>query len=176
MSILALDIATTTGWAFGAVGEVPQHGTFTCPSTGDDLGRFAYSYAQWLAGKIRELQPKEIVFESPILPRETNITTLKKLYGLAVVTEFIAISEGVTCQEITAGQWRKSFLGSQYPKGGTREELKRAVIDACRHMGWNPNSTDDADALGIWFVVACARNPKFEDQGPLFERNGGRAA
>lgn len=155
---LALDIASTTGWAFGAPGETPQHGTFTCPSTGDNLGRFAYSYAQWLTAKLRELQPKEIVFEAPILPSATNITTLKKLYGLCVVTELVALSEGVPCTEITAGQWRKSFLGMHYPKGGTRDDLKRAVIAACRHMGWEPNNTDDADALGILYVAQCARN------------------
>lgn len=159
--VLALDVASCSGWAYGSAGEVPRHGTYRTPSTGDDLGRFAYSFAQWLQSKIRELQPKEIVFEAPILPRQTNITTLRKLYGLAVVVELIALSEGVACSEITAGQWRKSFLGCLYPKGGTRDELKRATIAACRHMTWEPHDDNDADALGIWFVTTQARNPKF---------------
>jgi len=161
MSVLALDIATQSGWAYGSAGEAPRHGTYRVPSTGDDLGRFAYAFAQWLTHKLRELQPKEIVFESNILPRETNITTLKKLYGLAVVTELVALSEGVPCSEISAGEWRRAFLGQHYPKKARRDELKRAVVSACRQMGWEPHSTDDADAIGIWYVATCSRNPKF---------------
>lgn len=159
--ILALDIASTSGWAFGSAGDAPRFGTYRAPSSGDDLGRFGYAYLQWLTGKLRELQPKEIVFEANILPRETNITTLKKLYGLAFVTEIAALSEGIPCSEITAGEWRRAFLGQHYPRKATRDELKRAVVTACRQMGWEPNSTDDADAIGIWYVATCARNPKW---------------
>ena len=158
MTVLALDIATCSGWAFGTPGEAPRFGTFTLPQTGDDLGRFAYTFMQWLHAKISELEPKEVVFEAPILPSSTNIITLKKLYGLAVIAEVVCISKGVPCSEISNGSWRKSFLGQSYPSGGTRDELKRAVISACRQMGWEPNSSDDADALGIWYVASCARN------------------
>lgn len=158
MTILALDIATTSGWAFGAPGQTPRYGTFTLPPTGDDLGRFAFNFMQWAIAKVRELEPKEVVFEAPIMPRETNILTLKKLYSLSVICELVCIAQGVPCSEIPAGSWRKSFLGPSYPPNGTRDELKRAVIAACRQMGWEPNSTDDADALGIWYVASCARN------------------
>lgn len=158
MSCLALDLATTSGWAFGQPGETPRFGTFTLPNTGDDLGRFGVTFLQWLTAKLRELEPKEVVFEAPILPRETNIQTLKKLYSISVVCEMACALQGVPCSEIPAGTWRKSFLGQSYPSGGTRDELKRAVIAACRQMGWEPNSSDDADALGIWFVASCARN------------------
>lgn len=173
MSIFAADIATTTGWAFGDAGDKPQHGTFTCPSTGEDLGRYGYAYIQWLTQKLRELRPKLLVYESPVLPpakfdkekgrvvQGTNIVTLRKLYGLVMATEIVALSEGVPCEEITAGQWRKEFLGQFYPRGGTRDELKRAAIAVCRMQGWEPNGSDDAEALGIWTVATRTRNPQF---------------
>jgi len=173
MSVLALDIATTTGWAFGDAGEKPQHGTFTCPSTGEDLGRFGAAYRGFLTNLIRERRPKLVVFEAPILPppkfdkakgrvvQFTNLTTVRKLNGLLMVTELVAGDEGVRCEEITAGQWRHAFLGQSYPHGGKSDDLKRAAIAACRQMKWEPNGPDDADALGIWFVVTRINDPKF---------------
>lgn len=157
-AILALDVASSSGWAFGSIGDTPQHGVFTLPPSGDDLGRALHTFATWLSAKVRELQPREIVFEAPILPAQTNIKTLKKLYCLAGMVEFIAAIEGVPCSEITAGEWRKAFLGPYYPKSSTRDELKRAVIAACRQMGWEPRQDDDADAMGILYVTQCARN------------------
>lgn len=161
MSVLALDVATCVGWAFGGAGDPPASGTFRCPSTGDDSGRFLVGYAQWLTAKLRELGPKEVVFEAPILPRETNITTLRKLYSLAGITEFVCVLEGVSCTEITAGEWRRSFLGPYYPKGGRRDELKMAVIAACRALGWNPVDDNEGDALAILHVVLSVRNPRY---------------
>ena len=181
MSILALDIATTTGWAFGAAGEKPRHGANTLEPTGEDLGRYAYAYVQWLTGLVRTLQPKEIVYEAPVLPQPrfnkekgkieqlTNIMTLRKLYSLTTLTELVALSEAVPCSEITSGQWRKAFLGQLYPshnarnpsKRAERDDFKRAAIAVCRMMKWEPNGSDDAEALGIWYVTTCDRNPKF---------------
>lgn len=161
MSILALDVATCVGWAFGGAGDQPASGTFRCPSTGDDSGRFLEGYARWLTAKIRELGPKEVVFEAPILPRQTNITTLRKLYSLAGMTEFVCVLEGVACTEITAGEWRRAFLGMHYPKSGTRDELKRAVISGCRALGWNPVDDNEADAMAIWHVAVSVRNPRY---------------
>ena len=158
MTVLALDVATSTGWAFGSAGEVPQHGTFRIDPTGDDLGRYGVEFIKWLSAKIRELRPREIVFEAPILPAKTNITTTRKLHGLALLVECVANLEAVPCSEISSGEWRRQFLGPYYPAKPTRDDLKRAVIAACRGMGWNPRGDDDADALGLLYVANCLRN------------------
>lgn len=171
--VLALDIATVSGWAFGDAGEKPQHGTFACPVTGDDLGRYGVAYRGFLRNLILSTRPKLVVYESPILPppkfdkaagrivQVTNIATVRKLNGLIMLTETTCHDEGVPVEEITAGQWRKSFLGSFYPRSGERDDLKRAAIAACRQMRWEPNGSDDAEAMGIWFVVTRTRDPKF---------------
>lgn len=155
---LSLDVASKTGWAYGSPGEAPQHGVFTLPSTGDDLGRFGVTFLQWLTAKIQQLRPREIVFEAPILPRQTNINTTRKLHGLALLVELACSLEAVPCSEISNSEWRRQFLGPYYPPKPTRDDLKRAVIAACRAMGWNPSSDDDADALGLLYVVNCRRN------------------
>lgn len=158
MTILALDVATSTGWAFGGPGDAPQYGVFSVPQTGADLGRFGVTFMAWLAAKCRDLRPREIIFEAPILPRKTNITTVRKLHGLAFMVECVAISEAVPCFEISNGEWRKQFLGAYYPSPATSDALGRAVIAACRGMGWNPRDDNDADALGILYVANCRRN------------------
>ena len=158
MSILSLDVATSTGWAHGEPGEAPSHGVFVLPSTGDDLGRALHHFASWLAGKVKELRPREIVFEAPILPATTNFKTCRKLYTLAGIVELVAIAEGIPCSEMASSEWRRHFLGSHYPKGAGRDELKRAVIAACRAIGWNPRSDDDADALAMLSVALAFRN------------------
>lgn len=161
MRILALDLATRSGWACGDAGETPQHGTFTLPSTGDDVGRFLFEFMRWLKGLIATHEPREIVFEAPILPRETNIATLRKLYSLAGVTEVMALDAGIPCSEISAGEVRRAFLGQHYPRKAQRDEIKRAVIAGCRMHGWNPRDDNDADALATLHVALCARNPRF---------------
>lgn len=161
VTVLALDVATTTGWAHGAAGEKPRFGSYTLSSTGDDLGRYAYNFVNWLTIRVRELKPREIVYEAPILPRQTTITTLRKLYSLATLVEMVALLEAVDCSEMTAGDWRKSFLGPQYPHKGDRDAFKAAAIKVARMHGWNPNNSDEADALGIWHVVTCDRNQAY---------------
>lgn len=173
MSVLALDVATSTGWAFGSAGEIPQHGTFRINPTGDDLGHFGVEFIKWLSSKIRELRPREIVFESPILPAKTNIATTRKLHGLALLVECVANLEGVPCSEISSGEWRRQFLGPYYPAKPTRDDLKRAVIAACRGMGWNPRGDDDADALGLLYVVNCRRNQAAAARDAVSRMEGG---
>lgn len=173
MTTLALDVATSTGWAFGSAGEIPQHGTFRLDPTGDDLGRYGVEFIKWLSAKIRELRPREIVFEAPILPAKTNITTTRKLHGLALLVECVANLEGVPVSEISSGEWRRQFLGPYYPAKPSRDDLKRAVIAACRGMGWNPRGDDDADALGLLYVVNCRRNQAVAARDAVSRMEGG---
>lgn len=161
MSVLCLDLATTTGWACGEAGAPPRYGSFRLPSTGDDVGRYLVEFMRWLKGLIAAEAPREIVFEAPILPRKTTIATLRKLYGLAGATEVMAIDAGIPCSEISSGEVRRLFLGQHYPRHAGRDEIKRAVINGCRQMGWEPRDDNEADALATLHVVLCKSNQRF---------------
>lgn len=89
--ILALDLATTTGWCAGAGDETPALGHVRMPETKEEVGPFLDFFYRWLHLKITDLQadlgpdleldptpygaklrnPKDliIVFEAPVLPR-----------------------------------------------------------------------------------------------------------
>lgn len=174
MTVLALDIATTTGWAFGDAGEKPRFGSFTCPTTGDDLGRYGDAFERWFTALVRDFKPKKVVFEAPVLPRakfdkakgriveQTNLATVRKLNGLLMLTEVALLRAGCNdVEEISSGQWRKLFLGDFYPHNGVRDDFKRAAIAACRQMKWEPNNSDEAEACGIWFVITRVNDPRF---------------
>ena len=75
--ILALDLATKSGWACGSPDGEPRYGTKVLPSTGEDIGRFAAAYNEWLLDMITLESPALIVFEAPILAGQTTLTTAR---------------------------------------------------------------------------------------------------
>jgi len=146
-TVLALDLSTRVGWAAWAPGEsCPAWGVQSLPRTGSDVGRYLDAYRVWLAEMINQLSPGRVVMEAPILPSTTNLATTRKLYGLAGVTELVARDHEVAAMEVNNAQVRRHFAGVGR---GKREAMKRAVVNACRERGWQPDTDDEADALAV---------------------------
>lgn len=164
--ILALDLATKTGWASWAPGRLLASGTMQLPKTGEDVGLFLDSYLKWLETTIEECAPKWIVFEAPILPKQTRLATLRKLYGLANITELVARWRGVDCSEVNISTVRKHFCDRGT---GPRDQMKRLVMDACRDRGWEPVDDNAADALAILDYSAHVLKLPGLPEGPLFK-------
>ncbi len=155
--ILALDIATKTGWAVGD--EQPETGTIELRgSVGEKMHR--------LARELRLLtsihSPDLIVFEAPILhvKRQGSSSTLRLLVGLCCVAEMVAFEAGIAVSETPTSTWRKHFLGvSRAPKGLTSKWLKQQAQARCRALGWGDLSEDEADACGVWDHAMSLRRP-----------------
>ena len=180
MTLLALDLATSTGFAIGdplafrpltpleaAAGDnaKPVSGRFVVARPGTDLGPFLVSFEDWLGGIFDEYAITQLVFEMPWIGVKhdertdrwvlsANQMTLRKLTGLAGMTEAVAHRRGVAeddLWEANNATVRKHFIG----KGrGKRDELKRLTIEACQRRGWDPMTDDEADALAL-FDFAC---------------------
>lgn len=172
--LLALDIATKTGWALGLPGNgLVASGVLALPKTGNDIGRFIAPYAVWLDQKIKESEITDVVFESPIMPGVTNVMTLRKLYGLTGRTEEICLDHGIGCRERHMQAWRKHFLGrASAPKdikdkAERRKWLKSECIRQCRARGWNPRDDNEADALGLMDCVLCTDYPEYASRTAL---------
>lgn len=144
--LLALDLATQTGWCAGDGSELPELGTVLMPSSGEDVGVFLSFWERWLLLKIEALQPTVVVFEAPILPRETSLHTVRKLCGLAGVTEKVCHDRKIECAEVANSTVKKELSGSG--KGG-KMDMDR-VAKAC---GLSPKTYDEADAFGVWIVA-----------------------
>lgn len=132
------------------------------PSTGEEIGPFLSFYRRWLDMKVREFEPRYVIFEAPILPQArldedghlrpapTNIATTRKLQGLAGVTEMVVHDlrqEGleVEVREAYLSTVKKAITGSG--KGS-----KPDMMSVCRKCGLAPKSYDEADAFGVWIV------------------------
>lgn len=146
------------------------------PKTGEDIGRFLGHFRKWLGEAIEEMAPTEIMFESPILLGLTNITTLRKLYSLAGVTELVAFDYELPVREAGLSDIRKHFIGlTRAPKdiAGRAERqrfLKDRTIAECRRRGFRVASDDDADALALLSYALTLKKPGFVLQAVITEK------
>lgn len=158
--LLTLDLATHMGWTLGKVEQVRfSFGTHHLPSTGEDIGSFALAYDTWLCEAIKKYKVNEIVMECPILPRETSLTTVRKLSGLAWHTEYVCACHKIKNHEAHLQQIKKFMTGS-----GRAD--KQMMIDAARRHGYRVSDDNQADAVGVrLFYIACeypALSSKFD--------------
>lgn len=191
MIVLALDQSSSAiGWALGAPGSTPSFGTFVPPKAKEkeDYAPFLVAAHDWLQEAIVEHGVTHLSFEEPFMPRagvkwakkgprpfpvayvETNVHTLRKLYALAGIIEFVTAERAIECSESNIGRWRSWFLKGQPKPKGTKA-LKRAVMDRCAEYGWQPRNDNEGDALGIWAHACAVLTGKVPQRGPgeLFE-------
>ena len=143
--IVALDLATRTGWARWRADAEVSHGTVTLPKTGPDVGRFLAAFDDRLVS-VLALAPDVVVFEAPWVGARTHQNTARKLMCLAGFLEFFCHRADIPCREVNNASVRKHFCG----KGrAPRKELKHLVMQACRARGWTPANDDEADALAV---------------------------
>lgn len=166
--LLALDLASKTGWCASAPGRRLAYGLLRLPKTGDDIGWFLEEYQRWLEKACEEWPLDWIIFEEPLKPhgkvnpknprqvtQNTNITTLRKLYGLTAATELVARQRGIAYREVHLSTWRKSFLG--VGSGRKSEEFKRMAIQMCQQIGLEDVTNDNtAEAIGLHWHAADA--------------------
>lgn len=156
MSFVALDIASSTGWAQWSPGWAkPIFGTWTLTGEPREVGRKCIQLHRKLAD-LHSLCPIErLVFEGGIPPSAltgfSNMTTIYLLAALAAHAESFAEAVGARCRNLPNTSWKKHFLGRGVRKGTglSVADFKKLSISQCNEMGWYPDSNDAADALGI---------------------------
>lgn len=172
--ILALDLASRFGWAFGAAGEKPISGsryftrTGAAPKGGPVSNGAKFWHAmRFIAGVIEEYGPTDIICEQPIAPSskqgQTSSAAFETLYGLPAAIRGMAYGLGVYNWEYaTPSTIRKHFIGNGGMKG---EEAKPIVFRKCVALGWilptdQDISHDRSDALAIWSWAEAKLAPK----------------
>lgn len=149
MRILALDLATRLGWAYGDTSQDPVSGWQQLPKTGEDVGRFAVAYHDFMRSILPEADPEVIVMEEPMATtagRSTLSTTLK-LQGLCYHTELYGAMKGIPVRQVHSSAWKKSFCGT----GRVSKKMRPyPPITACAALGWQVVDDNQADALALW--------------------------
>ena len=154
--IIALDPATTTGYAIGAAtGDVkPFLGAVNLKHDETDTHADIFGRAfRWIAGLIEINQPALFAIEPPVPPGNmwgnSNYNTTALALGFNGIFIGAAAHKGVAVLPAPIFTWRKHFLGPGNAKL-ERAKAKLAAVKQCRLLGWSAPNDDAAEAGGIW--------------------------
>lgn len=176
--LIALDVATRVGFAFGQVGGEPEFGSrdFSDKAgTGAVVGKFR----AWLNERCYTLKPDLCAFESPYVPvartrfvkvgtdprgasgpPPMNPLTLRRLLGMVATVEACCYELRIPCREATSSEIIKFFVGKARFDGG-RAEKKLATIKMCAVYGWQVAGDDNAaDALALFHYAEFITAPQ----------------
>lgn len=150
MTVLALDLASVSGWAYGDPGGAPTHGYIRFAKAGSSHEAIFASAMRWMTGMMR-IKPSLVVWESPLSTvfrrGRTTTDTTSILFGLPAVIGAVAFEHGVyDLRKADTRDVRNFFIGSN-PK---RARAKPMVIAQCKRQGWNVTDDNEADALAVW--------------------------
>lgn len=168
--ILALDMATRTGWACGDGSKLPQHGWIDLPAPdAGDRGQTFTAFRNFVIDRLLEQsmvcevgQFVMVLFEQPILPKPfmkdgliiwpTSIEVTLLLQGLAAIVEQLCDELGIACEMVDVGTVKKEFAGD-----GRAE--KPDMVRAAESMGLTITHHDEADAVAVWTCGVRHYNP-----------------
>lgn len=152
-SVLALDIATRTGWAFGAPGRKPLYGVLVLPQPALDLGGHGAALLDGMADLFMVHQPARVVIERTLgAQQQTNAFTAECLIGLNMLAHTICFRWELPIEKIAATTVRAQVIGSGRAK-------KPDVMAWCHAQGFTPQDDNAGDALAL-LHFALRRQPE----------------
>ena len=137
IKILALDIATTTGWACGK-GDRLKYSNFTvnkCDTIGDKFLRFGSLIERLIYLK----KPEIIAIERPII---RFYAATYWLCGACAIAEMAAASKNIPVVKFPPTTIKKFVTGSGR---ATKEDMMKAI----KKLKFKPEVHDEADAIGL---------------------------
>jgi crossover junction endodeoxyribonuclease RuvC len=174
MIVLALDLATRTGWARGMPGCEPTYGSIRWGNDGASIEAVLGEFTKWYIEQTNKLnRPDAIVYEAPIIARYGNTTSnttaiLQRLIGIAQGLGYVRGFHNERLQEVHVKTWRGYFIGRTQVDS---KEAKRLTIHKCRLLRWEPEDDNAADALGLWSYKCALLDPSTSIKvTPLFLR------
>ncbi len=153
--ILALDLSSHVGWAWGITGDAaPVSGVWELPSVAD-LGRRFAAFENELLDAFDRYQPAVVSMEAPLpASQQTHAYSAELQIGLAAITECSCYRWEKPLYRRAPGTVRAGVLGTaRFPKG----EAKKAVMAWCQARGWRFADHNAADALLVWAYEAGIR-------------------
>ncbi|HEY2212302.1 MAG TPA: hypothetical protein VGH62_11930 [Bradyrhizobium sp.] len=171
--IFALDLATRSGFAWGAPGcKQPSSGSVRFASPGASHEAIFAAALTWATEQFRTHKPSLVVWEAPV-PTSfkagvTNAGTTTVLFGLPAIIGAVAFLVGIhDVRKAPTSDVRHHFIHCN-PK---RVVAKALTMRQCRALGWAPADDNEADALAIWHYAGSILDPKLAIQtSPLFRR------
>jgi hypothetical protein len=153
-TVLALDLATTTGWAWHRPGmSRPFFGAMRLPGDARETGKACDALERWLRDLFIALKPQggisHIFYEAQHVGPKLNMDVLYKLIGLGATCEKFSFQTRGLVYRVNIAEWRKHFIGRGSGFRARGEDQKELCIQRCAQYGWHTNVADAAEALGI---------------------------
>jgi hypothetical protein len=173
--VLAIDLATTCGFARGMVGTRPVAGSIRFGAKSASANAVFGASLRWIAEVLKpEPRPDVLIIEA-MLPAAARLGATSKvvrdrLAGLHGVVRGVAFLRGIRrIEEASVLDVRGHFIGV---RGLKRDVAKNEVVLRCRQLGWLDTHDDDAgDACALWSYACGLIDPKTALQvSPLFNR------
>lgn len=174
IEILALDVATTTGWARGPLCGQPAAGS-VCFGAYDASDNAIFGNAlRWLSELLAPEPRPDLVILEAMLPPEamkghTSRAVRDRLAGLHGVLRAAAYLRGIyRIEAASVAAVRHHFIGEPTLK---RDAAKRATILKCRKLGWACANDNEGDAIALWSFACGQLDPETALRvSPLFNR------
>lgn len=175
MNLLALDLASTCGFALDAddidTTDNPEYGSM---SFDGGPGARALAFENWLTGVVKDRHICTIAIEAAVPVRgTTNLDALLWLRGSELIVRKIAAAHKLKLMIVGVGTWRSFFIGRAHapkraPNTGEaldtpakrRKWLKQATMRECFNLGFHPRSDNESDALAILTYCLACFDPK----------------
>lgn len=171
-TILAFDLASRTGVAFGRAGDIPRATTVDLGRARSEGARFA-EILRATRVLLDRFEPGLVVYEAPVGgPRTSHflVAVAGCFVGQATLMGYSPVS--VSIQSV-----RRHFIGCHptakslgTSKAKAREQIKSMVIARCGALGWPVRNDDEADALALFdFAQATMTQAQSAPLGGLFD-------
>lgn len=141
-SVLALDMASVTGWAWGAPRRAPLHGVYNLPRPGISLGAHYAAFTDALSDLLTIHQPEMIVMEAAMVAGSGSALTTETALGRVGIVYLLGYRYEIEVEKVASQTVRKAVLGHGRP-----DDPKAAVMAWARSKGLRPSTDDAADAL-----------------------------
>lgn len=168
--VLALDLASTVGWAFGHVNDLdPLYGVWRLPHFGGEGGRYV-AFENELAAFIERHQPGHVILEAALslqaLAQVSTIAVTRQQLSLRAIAYMEAYRASITITEIDSRSVRLAILGVG---SFAKDTVKREVVQYCRRQGWMVPDHNAGDACLTWLWHVGRMRGARPAAGPLFQ-------
>lgn len=144
-AILALDLATQTGWAYKANGLISSGSEGFQLKKNDGPGVRFLKFRSWLRDQIETIKPDLIVYEEVM--RWSSGAAAKCYCGLLAILQTECAAKTIEYGGISVGTIKKFAT----KKGNaTKEEMIKAAVD----LGYKPKDDNEADAIHL-LLLRC---------------------
>ena len=151
-TILALDIATNLGWAFGSdTVEAPSFGSIQLGKDGASHAARFGAALRWAVNELKSHPPDIIAIELALKVQafnKKNHASAVLQFGYHAIVRAVAFECSIfNVQEYDVAEVRNLFLGYSHL---SRDVAKAAAVKRCHQLGWKVTNDDQADACAIW--------------------------